>query len=261
MAETDTIRRKTAGPETEPRGAAKAGRSVQTRTIPEQIADHVAGAIIRAELRDGEHLPEQKIAALFDVSHGPVREAIRILSQRGLIEFRPRRGAFVIGVTIDGICDIFNIRAVLLGLAAHSFAKLPAGERPMEDLNDRMDQVRALAGRDVEPQIFAHATGRLGRAIFAGCGNPYLTRILREEAAGSLWTHLWREHTLDYHTHERRTAAVTDWSDTVAAIAASDGERASHITRKVLFDSRDAAVGILQRLRGETVSPSRLVRE
>src|SRR5687767_14762586 len=54
-------------------------RGVRTRTIPEQIADHVAVAIIKAEFRDGEHLPEQKIASLFDVSHGPVREAIRAL--------------------------------------------------------------------------------------------------------------------------------------------------------------------------------------
>jgi len=50
-------------------------RSVRTRTIPEQIADHVANAIIKGEFRDGEHLAEQKIAALFDVSHGGTNAA------------------------------------------------------------------------------------------------------------------------------------------------------------------------------------------
>jgi DNA-binding GntR family transcriptional regulator len=237
-------------------------RSVRTRTIPEQIADHVAIAIIRGEFQDGEHLPEQKIAALFDVSHGPVREAIRTLSKRGLVEFRPRRGAFVIGVTIDAIADIFNIRAVLLGLAAHSFAKLPVKQRPMAVLDERLARIRTLAGsRGVDPETFAQALGRLGSGIFNGCGNAHLTRILREEAAGSVWGYLWREHTLDFLIQKRRTTAAGDWAEVVAAIASGDGKRAAQFTRKAMFDSRDAAIDTLQQLRGETVSPSRFVRE
>jgi DNA-binding GntR family transcriptional regulator len=244
-------------------GSADAGRrALRTRTIPEQIADHVAVAIIKGEFRDGEHLPEQKIAALFDVSHGPVREAIRTLSKRGLVEFRPRRGAFVIGVTIDAVADIFNIRAVLLGLAAHSLAKLPAKQRPMAELNECIAHIRSLAAnRNVDPETFAQALGRTGRTIFNACGNAHLSRILREEAAGSLWGHLWQEHTLDFLTHRRRSIAATDWSNLVDAIAAGNGNRASAITRKALFDSRDAAIETLQQLRGETVSPSRYIRE
>ena len=237
-------------------------RAVRARTIPEQIADHVAVAIIKGEFRDGEHLPEQKIAALFDVSHGPVREAIRTLSKRGLVEFQPRRGAFVIGVTLDAVADIFNIRAVLLGLAAHSLAKLPAKQRPMAELAERIAHICALAaGRNVDPETFAQALGRIGRTIFRSCGNAHLTRILQEEAAGSLWGHLWREHTLDFLTPKRRNVAAADWSSVVDAIAAGDGTRASRITRKALFDSRDSAIETLQQLRGEKVSPSRFIRE
>jgi DNA-binding GntR family transcriptional regulator len=237
-------------------------RGVRTRTIPEQIADHVAVAIIKAEFRDGEHLPEQKIASLFDVSHGPVREAIRALSKRGLVEFRPRRGAFVIGVTLDAIADIFNIRAVLLGLAAHSLARLPKNQRPEAELLERVAHVRALAAtRNVDAVQFAQALGRIGRTIFDSCGNAHLARILREEAAGSLWGHLWREHTLDFLTARRRSVAAADWTMLVDAIVAGDGSRAAALTRKALFDSRDAAIETLQQLRGENVHPSRFVRE
>jgi len=248
------------------RGAARTiaprRQGVRTRTIPEQIADHLAVAIIKAEFRDGEHLAEQKIASLFDVSHGPVREAIRALSKRGLVEFRPRRGAFVIGVTMDAIADIFNIRAVLLGLAAHSLAKLPKNLRPEADLLERVAHVRTLAAsRNVDAVQFAQALGRIGRTIFDSCGNAHLTRILREEAAGSLWGHLWREHTLDFLTPRRRSVAAADWTLLVDVISAGDGSRAAAITRKALFDSRDAAIETLQQLRGETVHPSRFIRE
>lgn len=238
------------------------GRSLRARTIPEQIADHLAVAIIKGEFRNGEHLPEQRIAALFDVSHGPVREATRALSKRGLVEFRPRRGAFVIGVTLDAVADIFNIRAVLLGLAAHSLAKLPLKQRPVAELNERIAQIRALAAnRNASPMAFAQTVGRTGRTIFDSCGNAHLTRILREEAAGSLWGYLWREHTLDFLTQKRRTTAASDWSNLIEAIIAGDGVRAAAITRKALFDSRDAAIEILQELRGEKVHASRFIRE
>lgn len=258
MAVTATLKPRTAPGETRRPGR----RALRTRTIPEQIADHLAVAIIKGEFRDGEHLPEQRIAALFDVSHGPVREAIRALSKRGLVEFKPRRGAFVIGVTLDAVADIFNIRAVLLGLAAHSLAKLPAKQRPVAELNERIATIRAMAGnRTVDPVAFAQALGRTGRTIFESCGNAHLARILREEAAGSLWGYLWREHTLDFLTHKRRQTAAADWAALVEAIIGGDAVRASAIIRKALFDSRDAAIETLQQLRGETVSASRFIRE
>lgn len=258
MAATAALKPKPRGRSAERPGA----RALRTRTIPEQIADHVAAAIIKGEFHDGEHLPEQKIAALFDISHGPVREAIRKLSERGLVEFRPRRGAFVIGVTLDAVADIFNIRAVLLGLAAHSMAKLPVKERPLTELTERFALIRSLAAsRSVDPETYAQALGRLGRTIFDRCGNAHLSRILREEGASSLWGHLWREHTLDFLSARRRHVAAADWSNVVEAIASGDGRRASQFTRKALFDSRDAAIETLRQLRGEAVSTSRFVRE
>lgn len=258
MAATAALKQKPAPA----RSATVPRRALRTQTIPEQIADHVAGLIIKGEFAHGEHLPEQKIAALFDVSHGPVREAIRTLSKRGLVEFQPRRGAFVIGVTLDAVADIFNIRAVLLGLAAHSLARLPAKQRPLAEMADHVARIRALStSRSTDPETFAQAVGRLGALIFRTCSNDHLTRILREEAAGSLWGHLWREHTLDFLSQKRRNVAAADWTAVVDAITAGDGLRASQFTKKALFDSRDAAIETLQQLRGEKVSPSRFVRE
>jgi len=47
----------------------------------------------------------------------------------------------------------------------------------------------------------------------------------------------------------------------VDAIVAGEGNRAAAITRKALFDSRDAAIDTLQQLRGENVHASRFIRE
>lgn len=236
--------------------------SLRTRTVPEQIADHVALAILKGDFRNGEHLPEQRIAAVFGVSHGPVREAIRTLAQCGLVEFRPRRGAFVIEVTLDAVADIFNIRAMLLGLAAHTLSQRPLSERPVAKLQEQVANVRALAASPtVSPMDYAQALTVLSRTIYRACGNAHLVRIVRKETTGSLWGHLWRQHTLDFLSEERRAASASDWTHLVDAIIAGDGVRAGAISRKALFDSRDTAIEALQALRGESIDRSRLIRE
>lgn len=239
-----------------------AHRTLRTHTLPEQIADHLAAAILDGEYRDGEHIREQKLASMFGVSHGPVREAMRALTKRGLIEFRPRRGAFVIEVTLDAVADIFNIRAVLLGLAAQSLAFLPAAERPDQQLRNRLAEVRALgAAKDVDPVAFGQALGRVGNVIYHACNNTQLKMILHEEATGSVWRHLWRERALDFTTRKRRDDSVADWTALVEAIVAGNGAAASLAMRKALFDSRDEALATLQRLRGEKVERWRFIRD
>jgi DNA-binding GntR family transcriptional regulator len=239
-----------------------AQRPTRTRTLPEQIADHLAVAILKGDYRDGEHIPEQKIASMFGVSHGPVREAIRALSKRGLIEFRPRRGGFAIEVTLDAVADIFNIRAALLGLATQSLAMLPVDQRQQHQLRECLSLLRALASDgDADPVAFGQAIGRLGNVIYHACDNAHLKLLLHEEATGSLWRHLWRDRALDFVTQKRRTESVADWTAVVEAIIAGEASRASMIMRKILFDSRDEAVATLQRLRGEHVGPSRFIRD
>ena len=52
-------------------------RRMRALTIPEQIVNRVAAAILSGEYRDGERLREQELAEAYGVSRGPVREALR----------------------------------------------------------------------------------------------------------------------------------------------------------------------------------------
>ncbi len=237
-------------------------KELRARTLPEQIADHLAVAILKGDYRDGEHIPEQKVASMFDVSHGPVRETIRALSKRGLVEFKPRRGAFAIAVTLDAVADLFNIRAALLGLASHSLALLPPDRRPAVRLREQLARVsEAASAADADPIEFGQELGRLGNVIYHACDNAHLKRLLHEEATGSIWRHLWRERALDFITHRRRRESAADWTVAVDEIIAGHGGKAAATMRKILFDSRDQALATLQDLRGEKVEPSRLIRD
>lgn len=65
------------------------------RSIPEQVADNLRREILSGKLYPGEPLREQEISNRFGVSRGPVREALRHLTQQGLLVLEPNKGARV----------------------------------------------------------------------------------------------------------------------------------------------------------------------
>lgn len=69
--------------------------SVQRQSISGQIADHLRRAIVTAEIEPGDPVRQDHIARQFDVSHAPVREALRQLASEGLVVHAVNRGTRV----------------------------------------------------------------------------------------------------------------------------------------------------------------------
>ena len=93
-------------------------RSSLTLSLAEQIAEHVGNSIIKGTYDAGARIPEQDVANQFNVSRGPVREALRILERDGLVQIHPRRGAQVAQLNVAEVKDLFEVRIPLMGLAA-----------------------------------------------------------------------------------------------------------------------------------------------
>lgn len=236
-------------------------RGERTRTIPEQIADQVSTAIINGEYHDGERIREQELATLYGVSRGPVREAIRALEQRGLVNFYPRRGAYAVNVTIDTIVEIFNVRAALMGLAARDLARRK-NPQLVADLQTGIAELRQLAKvRGTPPDRFARAVARIGGVIAVRCGNQYLARLLHHQLDRTLWGFIWRDRPLDFFTPRRQLAAVREWEDVAAAIAARRDGDAEKSLRRIFFNARDAAIATLQKTRGKTIDRAHLIND
>lgn len=70
-------------------------------------------AILVGDLPAGIRLIEEEVAAHLGVSRGPVREALGILRDEGLVTIAPRRGAIVTGLTAQDIDDLYDLRIVL----------------------------------------------------------------------------------------------------------------------------------------------------
>nr|WP_240757448.1 GntR family transcriptional regulator [Nakamurella flava] len=69
--------------------------------------------ILSGQLQPGERLIEESIRQRFAISRAPLREALRLLAQQGLVEHLPRRGARVATWSEIDITQLFEVRAVL----------------------------------------------------------------------------------------------------------------------------------------------------
>ena len=239
------------------RPAARRGERI--RTVAEQIADHLAVAIVNGEYRGGERIREQEVAALYSASRAPrARGDPRPRAARA----RPvhaRRGAYVIDLSVDTIADVFNMRAVLMGLAARMIA-LRRDPAALDEFRRRLDAVAAVVGED-DPVRFARLVGRAGGALVDICASEPLVDLLRRQVRHSIWGLIWREKPLDFLTEARRRAALAEWRDLQRALEAGDDAAAETLQRRIHFNARDHALRNIQFQRNEQASSDRAVFE
>jgi DNA-binding GntR family transcriptional regulator len=90
----------------------------EQRSLHDVVAERLVAAIAAGELVPGERLVELKLAARLGISRAPLREALKQLEAKGLVESRRGRGTYVRDVSAADIEQMTMVRAMLEGLAA-----------------------------------------------------------------------------------------------------------------------------------------------
>jgi GntR family transcriptional regulator, transcriptional repressor for pyruvate dehydrogenase complex len=103
---------------------------IRSNKVYEQIAEQIEQLIVSGKLRSGDRLPtERELAEQFQASRTAVREAMKTLAQKGLVDMRPGRGTIVIDGTsqamrhslglmmrvgqVSGSDDLVEVREIL----------------------------------------------------------------------------------------------------------------------------------------------------
>ena len=130
-------------------------------------------AIITGDLAAGTHLVESKLSATFDVSRGPIRDALRQLQVEGLVESR-RRGTYVRGLTSADIEELYMIRELLEFAAVRAIC-----EREGVDLEGVKAELRRMreAFEAGDRQAFASADLQFHTAFYDAAGYPRLSAV------------------------------------------------------------------------------------
>jgi len=92
-------------------------QKIRKNSLKEQVIDAIRNAIIEGKFKPGEKIPEQELAEQLGVSRTPIREAIHILEQQGLVVIVPKSGTFVAEVDPAEVQDSLYTRIALEELA------------------------------------------------------------------------------------------------------------------------------------------------
>lgn len=120
------------------------GASAQAKALEQLRMD-----ILRGRLAPGQRLVESDIAERLEVTRGAVRLALLTLTDEGLVERIPHRGASVRQVPLEEALEITDVRMVLEGLCAGKAAEQVTGQQAdqLRAIGEEMQQV--VAGGDL----------------------------------------------------------------------------------------------------------------
>lgn len=73
---------------------------IKQNTLHGEVAERVRDMIAQGALAPGSRVPEKQLCEQFGVSRTPLREALKVLAQEGLVTLLPNRGAVVTPLTV-----------------------------------------------------------------------------------------------------------------------------------------------------------------
>lgn len=151
--------------------------SIRRHSVPEAVASSLRTRILNGEFRDGDQLRQEAIAAEYDVSRMPVREALRQLEAEGLVQLLTHRGAIVTSLSPAEVGDLFSLRMLIepdvLRQAIPRMA--PSDFAASEDVLRRLE----AAYRDHDIPAWGALNWEYHRSLYAPAGRAQTLAVLQ----------------------------------------------------------------------------------
>jgi DNA-binding GntR family transcriptional regulator len=216
------------------------------RTIATTLTEELTDAIVTGKIAAGEKISEPDLARRYDVSRGPLREAIRRLEGRGLVRHVPHAGVRVVTLDPEEVIEMYAVREALEGLAARLAAER-ISESEIDALRALLDEHETTVQRS-EGREYFQQEGDLDfhYRVVQASGNNKLIALL----CGELY-HLVRMYRYrSSRTASRPQRALTEHRRLLDAIAERDGELAELLMRRHLSRARESIAAQLEQTDG-----------
>ena len=204
------------------------------------VAAKLRDMVFERELEPGAFIDELALAAKFQISRTPLREALKVLAAEGLVEAVPRRGSRVIAMTDADAQQLFPVMALLEGRCAHE-AALRASDDALLHLQRLHDQLeRTAAAHDLDG--YYRVNHEFHSAVQSLAANRWLDRV---SADLRRFMRLWRGRQLKLPG--RIEASIQEHRELLAAIVQRDPARAERAMHDHLM-AQSRALTTLQQL-------------
>ncbi len=206
----------------------------QTQTRADEAFDCLQTAIVKGELAPGEKIGELELCQRFQLTRGPLREALGRLESRGLLVRRPHAGVKVVSVSTEELLELYRIREVMEGLAARQAAERMTDEE-VAGLQATLDSHEAMIEK-AQGQAYYQAEGDYDfhHRIATGSRNTKLAQMLLGDLYYMVRMYRYRLSTSAGRPHR----ALGEHRRIVEAIAQRDGELAEFLMKRHINAAR-----------------------
>lgn len=148
-------------------------------TLTEVATERLRAAVLAGQFDTGG-LTEQAICAAFAISRTPVRAALQVLAQEGLLEYAPQRGYRIRRQDPGLVGEAYEVRAVLEGLAARKLAEIGLDEAVEATLAECVELgTKLLSHPDFGSSAWREMNARFHEAIIDAAGNDLLRATVK----------------------------------------------------------------------------------
>lgn len=192
--------------------------------VSERIATELRQDILDGHLLPGSRLGEVALAERFEVNRGPVRAALNLLNEIGIVTIVPNSGARVRVIGREDARALYEVRTALEGEAAILAAKkrgIETAQRLFGLLDQHAEEIKSRAdGAYLQPR----GDRDFHLVIAEMVGNPILLRYLSRELYPQLsllrikHRNVTGRGTAALHEHKRIAEAIADGDYTVAGL-------------------------------------------
>jgi DNA-binding GntR family transcriptional regulator len=215
------------------------GQAPLNRNASVAATELIRAAIVEGRLEPGQRLKEEELARELGISRTPVREALLFLQAEGLVESEPNRGATVRAYEPEEIEDMYELRALLEGHAAHR-AATRISEEDLGRLRESNERFATLGAENdvvdlVRENLAFHNT------VLEAAGSERLAAMVRKVIElplvyKSFYWYSPEQKLISDHYHRELTRALE----------ARDAERAELIMKEHVFEARDFLIATLK---------------
>jgi DNA-binding GntR family transcriptional regulator len=213
---------------------------ISNTALFEEVDELIRQRIFSRELKPGERIDEQALARDFGISRTPLREALKVLQNEGLIKLVPRRGCFVAKLSERDLDEIYDMVALLEAASAARAAKVATAAEiaRLHRINQRMAQAAEERNfkRYFEANLAAH------EAVHEIAGNRWQKNVieyLRSMCRLSPYVSVGK-------IPGRLEQSLREHLELAAAIEAHDALRAEKVMREHVEHTRSALRQIME---------------
>jgi DNA-binding GntR family transcriptional regulator len=214
---------------------------VKAETLRSQVENQLRQAIVSGVLTPGQKLVERELCEMLGVSRPSLREALRRLEAEKLIVIVPHRGPEVARMTLAEARDLYAMRRLLEGFAAHEFTRLASDEQ-VKALAKAVKRLREAGQKNNRAGVL-EAKAEFYSILLGGCGNALVQEIL-----GALLSRVSLLRATSLMLPERLPQSLKEIDAMLACIQAKDAAGAQKIADRHVQNAELAALGVFEKI-------------